>query len=149
MHFFFEVYLKQVNKTHYEHEVVRQATETVFKFTKQAKFGEAYDLVLLIDKFIHFHGGFQSGFYIRTGFDLARYLVGVGTNKCSDEKLYTAMLDLSRVILQEALEGLDKIDIELIELQHLLADLDNDFGAKEIPGPRAYPPDPLEDTHHP
>jgi hypothetical protein len=123
MHLFFQLYLKQINKTHYEHEVVRQATETVLKFTKQAKFGEAYDLVLLVDKFIHLHGGFQSEFYIRTGFDLARYLVGVGTNKCSDEKLYNAMLDLSRVILQEALEGLDRINIELHELQQLLADL--------------------------
>jgi hypothetical protein len=66
-------------------------------------FGEAYDLVLLIDKFIHFHVGFQSEVCIRTSFDLARYLVGVGTNKCGDEKLYSAMLDLSRVMLQEAL----------------------------------------------
>lgn len=123
MHFFFHLYLQQINKTQYEHEVVRQATQTVLKFTKTAKFGEAHDLVLLIDKFIHIHGGFQSEFYIRTGFDLARYLVGVGTNKCSDEKLYSAMLDLSRVILLEALEGLDKIDIELYELQQLLADL--------------------------
>lgn len=123
MHFFFQIYLRQINKTNYEHEVVRQATETVLKFTKTTKFGEAYDLVLLIDKFIHLHGGFHSEFYIRTAFDLCRYLVGVGTNKCSDGKLYGVMLDLSRVILQEALEGLDKIDIELYELQQLLADL--------------------------
>lgn len=123
MHFFFHLYLQHINTTQYEHEVVRQATQTVLKFTKTAKFTEAHDLVLLIDKFIHIHGGFQSEFYIRTGFDLARYLVGVGTNKCSDEKLYNAMLDLSRVILTEALEGLDKIDIELYELQQLLADL--------------------------
>lgn len=123
MHYFFQLYLKQISKTQYEDEVVRQATETVLKFTKTAKFGEAYDLVLLIDKFIHLHGGFHSEFYIRTGFSLARYLVGVGTNKCSDEKLYSSMLDLSRVILLEALEGLDKIDIELCELQQLLADL--------------------------
>ncbi|KAF1939431.1 hypothetical protein EJ02DRAFT_408534 [Clathrospora elynae] len=123
MHFFFHLYLKQISKANSEHEVVRQATETVLKFTKTAKFGEAYDLVLLVDRFIHLHGGFQSEFYIRTGFDLARYLVGVGTHKCSDEKLYSAMLDLSRLILQEALAGLDKIDIELYELQQLLADL--------------------------
>lgn len=88
-----------------------------------AKFGEAYDLVLLIDKFVHLNGGFRSEFYIRIGFNLPGYLVGVGTNKCSDDKLYTNMLELSRVILHEALEGLDKIDIELCELQQLLADL--------------------------
>ncbi|CAO2655726.1 Nn.00g045290.m01.CDS01 [Neocucurbitaria sp. VM-36] len=123
MHFFFQLYLKQINKTHYEHEFVKQATETVLKFTKTAKFAEAYDLVLLIDRFIHLHGGFRSEFYIRTGFNLARYLVGVGTNKCGDAKLYSAMLDLSRTILQEALEGLDKIEIELCELQQLLSDL--------------------------
>jgi hypothetical protein len=34
MHFFLELYLKHANKTHYEHEVVRQATEAVPKFTK-------------------------------------------------------------------------------------------------------------------
>jgi tetratricopeptide (TPR) repeat protein len=123
LHFFFEVYLKQSGKTAYEHEVVRQASEAVLRFTKTAKFAEAYDLVLLIDRFIHLHGGFQSEFYIRTGFNLSKYLVGIDTHKCSDAKLYTAMLDLSRVILQEALKGLDKIDIELVELQQLLADL--------------------------
>jgi hypothetical protein len=123
MHFFFQLYLKQISKAQYENEVVRQATETVLKLSKQAKFAEAYDLALLVDRFIHLHGGFQSELNIRTGFDLSRYLVGINTNKCSDEKLYNAMLDLSRTILQEALEGLDKTDIQLHELQHLLADL--------------------------
>ncbi|KAH7135593.1 hypothetical protein B0J11DRAFT_596731 [Dendryphion nanum] len=121
--FFFQLYLKQINKAHYEQEVVKQAKETVLKFTKQAKFSEAYDLVLLIDRFIHLHGGFQSEVYILVGFDLAKYLAGIGTNKCSDEKLYVAMLDMSREILQEALAGLDKVDIDLFELQQLLADL--------------------------
>jgi hypothetical protein len=123
MHFFFQLYLRQISKTHYEHEVVRQATETVLRFTKTTKFAEAHDLVILIDKFIHLHGGFHSEFYIRTGFSLAMYLVGVGTNKCSDEKLRSSMLDLSRVIMQEALEHLDETDIEISELQQLLADL--------------------------
>lgn len=123
MNYFFQLYLKQVNKSHLEHEVVRQATETVLKFTKTAKFTEAFDLVLLIDRFIHLHGGFKSEFYIRTGFDVSRYLVGIGTNKCADEKLYVSMVELSRTILQEALTGLDDIDIELHELQHLLTDL--------------------------
>jgi tetratricopeptide (TPR) repeat protein len=123
LHFFFEVYLKQSSKTAYEHEVVKQASETVLRFTKTSKFAEAYDLVLLIDRFIHVHGGFHSEFYIRTGFNLSKYLVGIDTHKCGDVKLYAAMLDLSRTILQEALKGLDKIDIELVELQQLLADL--------------------------
>ena len=123
MHYFFQLYLEQISKLHYEHEVVRQATETVLKFTKTAKFAEAYDLVLLIDRFIHINGGFKSEFYIRTGFSVSRYLVGVGTNKCGDEKLYGSMVELSRTILQEALAGLDDIDIELHELQHLLTDL--------------------------
>jgi hypothetical protein len=123
LHYFFQLYLKQINKTHAEHEVVRQATETVLRFTKTAKFTEAYDLVLLIDRFIHVHGGFKSEFYIRTGFNVSRYLVGIGTNKCGDGKLYTSMVELSRTILQEALAGLDDVDIELHELQHLLTDL--------------------------
>ncbi|KAF2874331.1 hypothetical protein BDV95DRAFT_604517 [Massariosphaeria phaeospora] len=123
MQLFFRLYLQEVNKTHYEHTVVKHASGTVLKFTKTAKFAEAYDLVLLIDRFIHKHGGFDSEFYIRTGFDLAKYLVGVGTKRCSDEKLYSAMLDLSRAMLQDALQGLDKIDIELYELQQLLTDL--------------------------
>ncbi|KAI8935152.1 hypothetical protein NX059_007745 [Plenodomus lindquistii] len=123
MSFFFQLYLKQISQTHYEQEVVRRATETVLKFTKTAKFGEAYDLVLLIDKFIHLHGGYTSSVYIHTAFDLCRYLVGVGTNKCSDSKLYTTMLDLSRTILQEAIESLDKTDIQLPSLHQLLIDL--------------------------
>jgi tetratricopeptide (TPR) repeat protein len=123
LHFFFELYLKQSSKIAYEHEVVKQASETVLRFTKSSKFVEAYDLVLLIDRFIHLHGGFHSEFYIRTGFNLSKYLVGIDTHKCGDVKLYAAMLDLSRTILQEALKGLDKIDIELEELQQLLADL--------------------------
>ncbi|KAF2468604.1 uncharacterized protein BDR25DRAFT_265365, partial [Lindgomyces ingoldianus] len=123
MHFFFHLYLKQSSKTSCEQEVVKQATETVLRFTKTAKFSEAYELVLLIDRFIHVHGGFHSEFYIRTAFNLAKYLVGIDTGKCGDEKLYAVMLDLSRVILQEALKGLDKIDMELSELQQLLADL--------------------------
>ncbi|KAF2003741.1 hypothetical protein P154DRAFT_617628 [Amniculicola lignicola CBS 123094] len=123
MDFFFTLYLKESSKTHYEHEVVKHATETVLKSTRTAKFGEAYELVLLIDRFVHLQGGFKSEFYILTGFNLAKYLVGIGTNRCSDEKLYASMLDLSRIILQEALQGLDKVDIELGELQQLLADL--------------------------
>ena len=123
MHYFLQLYLKQVNKAHLEHEVVRQATDTVLKFTKTAKFTEAYDLVLLIDRFIHLHGGFKSEFYIRTGFNVSRYLVGIDTNKCADEKLYASMTELSRTILQEALAGLDNVYIELHELQHLLTDL--------------------------
>lgn len=123
LHYFFQLYLKKVNKTRLEHEVVREATETVLKFTKTAKFTEAYDLVLLIDRFIHLHGGFKSDLYIRTGFDVSRYLVGIGTTKCGDEKLYASMVELSRTVLQEALAGLDDAEIELDELQHLLTDL--------------------------
>jgi tetratricopeptide (TPR) repeat protein len=123
MHYFFQLYLKQIDKAHYEHEIVRQATETVLKFTKTAKFTEAYDLVLLIDRFVHVNGGFKSEFYIRAGFNVSKYLVGIGTNKCGDEKLCASMVELSRTILQEALAGLDDVDIELHELQHLLTDL--------------------------
>ncbi|ORX96502.1 hypothetical protein BCR34DRAFT_497725 [Clohesyomyces aquaticus] len=123
MHYFFQLYLAESSKTHCEHEVVRRSTEAVLRYTKTAKFSEAYDLVLLIDRFIHIYGGFRSEFYIRTGFSLAKYLVGVDTTKCGDEQLYIKMLDLSRVILQEALKGLDLIDMELSELRQLLADL--------------------------
>ncbi|KAF3044351.1 hypothetical protein E8E12_009191 [Didymella heteroderae] len=123
MHYFFQLYLKQISKVDHEYEVVRQATETVLKFTKTAKFSEAYDLVLLIDRFIHINGGFRSEFFIRTGFSVSRYLVGIGTNKCGDEKLYASMVELSRTILQEALAGLDDVEIDLHELQHLLTDL--------------------------
>ncbi|KAJ4330171.1 hypothetical protein N0V87_010239 [Didymella glomerata] len=123
MHYFFQLYLKHISKMHHEHEVIRHATETVLKFTKTAKFAEAYDLVLLIDRFIHINGGFKSEFYICTGFSVSRYLVGIGTNKCGDEKLHASMVELSRTILQEALAGLDDVEIELHELQHLLTDL--------------------------
>jgi hypothetical protein len=120
---FFQFYLKEVSRSHYEHEVVKHAMESVFKYTKTAKFAEAYELALLIDRYIHIHGGFHSEYYIRAGFNLAKYLVGVSTTRCGDQKLYAKMLDLSRVILQESLKGLDKIDMELYELQQLLADL--------------------------
>ncbi|KAF2649669.1 hypothetical protein K491DRAFT_721459 [Lophiostoma macrostomum CBS 122681] len=124
MHFFFQLYLREVNKTKYEPDVVKHATETVFRFTKTAKFSEAYDLVLLIDRFVHLQGGFHSShFYIHIGLDLAKSLVGIGTTKCSDSKLYGVMLDLSRVILQEVLKGLDDFDMDLCELEQLLADL--------------------------
>jgi t-SNARE complex subunit (syntaxin) len=33
------------------------------------------------------------------------------------------MLDLSRAILQESLQGLDKIEMDITELEQLLADL--------------------------
>ncbi|KAF2737069.1 hypothetical protein EJ04DRAFT_135561, partial [Polyplosphaeria fusca] len=128
---FFQVYLREISKVHYEHEVVRHGCETVLRFTKTAKFAEAYDLVLLIDRFIHLNGGYQSEFHIRTGFNLAKYLAGIGTNKCGDEKIYSFMLDLSRIILQEALGGLDKIDIDLCELQQLLADLISTLSAQK------------------
>ena len=123
MRYFLQLYLEQINKANCEHETVRQATETVLKFTKTAKFTEAYDLALLIDRFIHLHGGFKSELYIRTGFRISQYLVGIGTNTCGDDKLYTSMVELSRTILPEALAGLDDVDIELHELQHLLTDL--------------------------
>ncbi|KAF2746711.1 hypothetical protein M011DRAFT_477936 [Sporormia fimetaria CBS 119925] len=120
---FFHFYIQELTKTHYEHKVVEHAVKSLFTYTSSGKFAEAYDLVLIIDRFIHLQGGFQSEYYIRVGFTLAKYLVGVGTSRCGDQKLYTAMLDLSRIILQESLRGLDKIDMELIELQQLLADL--------------------------
>ncbi|KAF2193483.1 hypothetical protein K469DRAFT_789149 [Zopfia rhizophila CBS 207.26] len=123
MHYFFSLYIEEIAKAHYEHVLVERATKTVFHFTKTAKFHEAYDLTLLIDRFIHIHGGFRSEFYIRIGFDLAKYLVGVGSNRCGEEKFYGTMLDLSRAILLEALEGIDKIDMEISELEQLLADL--------------------------
>lgn len=37
MRFFFQLYLKQISKVHYEHKVVEEAKLTVLKFTKQAK----------------------------------------------------------------------------------------------------------------
>ncbi|KAF2279901.1 uncharacterized protein EI97DRAFT_105100 [Westerdykella ornata] len=120
---FFQLYIEEVTKTRYEHEVIKRALDKVHAYTKSAKFVEAYDLALLMDRFIHLHGGFESESYIRIGFTLAKYLVGVGTNKCGDQKLYAAMLDFSRIVLQESLKGLDRVDIELDELQQLLADL--------------------------
>jgi hypothetical protein len=115
--------LKEINHIHYEHEVVKHAEEDVFRHTKAGEFIEAYELVLLIDRFIRLHGGFHSEFYILTGLNLAKYLVGVGTNRCRDQKLYGSMFGLSLEILQDSLRGLDRIDMELYELQQLLADL--------------------------
>ncbi|KAF9700757.1 hypothetical protein EKO04_001678 [Ascochyta lentis] len=96
---------------------------TVLKFTKTAKFTGAYDLVLLMDNFIHLHGDFRSDFYICAGCNVSKYLVGIGTNKCGDEKLYTSTVELSRTVLQGAPTGLDEVGIELHELQHLVTDL--------------------------
>lgn len=120
---FFRLYLKHTSEAHYENVVIKQATATVLNYTRTGKFGEAYELVLLVDRFIHLNGGFHCEFYIRTAFDLAKYLVGVGTNKSGNAKQYNAMIDLSRVILQEALVGLDKVDIDLCELRQLLVDV--------------------------
>ena len=105
-----------MSKTHYEHEVVRSAFKTVLKFTKTDKFGEAYVVVLLIDKIIHLHGGFHSEFFVCIRFDRAKYRVGVSINQCCDHKLYAAMLGEFMIILQETLGSLDTIDIELFEL---------------------------------
>ncbi|KAF2198647.1 hypothetical protein GQ43DRAFT_443154 [Delitschia confertaspora ATCC 74209] len=123
LHFFFRLYLEECTKLSYENIVVERAIRTIYTYTKTAKFSEAHDLALLTDRYIHLQGGFRSEFYIRAGFDIAKYLVGIGTNRCGDEKLYGAMLELSRTVLLEALEGLEKIDMKLDELSDLLADI--------------------------
>lgn len=164
MDLFFQLYIKEASKTHYGQEVVKHAEISVLNYTKTGKYAEAYDLVLLIDRFIHMHGGFHCEFYVRVGFNLAKYLVGVGTTKCGDQKLYATMFNLSIMILQEALQGLDLVEMELHELQQLLADLivvlseqknytDLEVSNKpHLPAPEiiqltshaAHPPSPLE-----
>ncbi|KAF2203817.1 hypothetical protein GQ43DRAFT_497645 [Delitschia confertaspora ATCC 74209] len=123
LHFFFRLYLEECTKLSYEHTVVQKAIKALYNYTKSAKFSEGYDLALLVDRYIHLQGGFHNEFYIRTGLDIAKYLVGIGTNRCGDEKLYGAMLELSRTVLLDTLEGLEKIDMELDELSDLLADI--------------------------
>jgi tetratricopeptide (TPR) repeat protein len=123
MDFFFRLYLEEVNHVRYEHAIVAHAEKQVFEYTKASKFAEAYELVVIIDRFVNLHGGFHSEAYVRSGLNLAKYLVGIGTQKCGDQKLYGTMFSLALEILQESLRGLDKVVMELYELQKLLADL--------------------------
>lgn len=121
---FFHICLEEVMNGHYELTVIERATAIVLEHTKHSRFQEAYDLAALIDRFIHLQGGFRTEQNIHTGFKLALYLAGRGTLRCEDSKLIRTMIDLSRIILREALEGSETLDFAFTDLPiELLNDL--------------------------
>lgn len=124
IHAFFHICLEEVMNGHYELTVIERATAIVLEHTKHSRFQEAYDLAALIDRFIHLQGGFRTEQNIHTGFKLALYLAGRGTLRCEDSKLIRTMIDLSRIILREALEGSETLDFAFTDLPiELLNDL--------------------------
>ncbi|KAF2812543.1 uncharacterized protein BDZ99DRAFT_413339 [Mytilinidion resinicola] len=121
---FFHICMEEVMHSHYELTVIERATEMVLEHTKHSRFQEAYDLAALIDRFIHLQGGFHTEQSIRVGFRLALCLTGRGTLRCADAKLNRTMLDLSRILLAEALQGSETVNLTFTDLPiDLLNDL--------------------------
>lgn len=102
---FFGICLHHVSEDHYDEIILREAVKAFLEHTEASRFSDAYDLSLLIHRYIHVQSSFRSQANILLGFNLAMYLAGRRTKVCGDAKLHKAMLDQSKIILREALEG--------------------------------------------
>ena len=102
---FFSICLHHVSEDHYDEVIIRLATEAVLEHTDNGRFSDAYDLALLIHRYIHMQSGFRTQANVFIGFNLSLYLAGRRTKVCGETKVYNSMIELSRIILREALEG--------------------------------------------
>jgi hypothetical protein len=104
--------------------IVEKMAPMVLEYTNSSKFQEAYELVLLVDRFIHLQGGYRYHHFILQGFNLALYLSGRHTKGCQEVKLRGSMLELGKIVLGESLEGSRKLKLSYAELDmYLINDL--------------------------
>lgn len=100
---FFDICVFDVVKGDHHASIVVKTIGLVYKWLQEGEFQSAYELSLMLHKFICRTDDLRSQIDFKEGFKLCKYLGGLGVNKAPDTKLQKSMLELSKTILQEIL----------------------------------------------
>ena len=118
---FFIILLEELGQdgsdSHLANAACVSGNNRVISLIEQSKFQEAYDLATCISQFVHHHRGYHHTSSVGSGFKLSLYMAGRGTKSCSDPKLRTQMMELSRIILDEVLGACKHLQINFMQMQ--------------------------------
>jgi hypothetical protein len=83
----------------------------------RGSFTEAYDFAVYLDKFMHEYESFKTQRGIMVAFQIACYLAGKRRiQTCTDTNVRKRMLKLSAVILKEALESMQTVEVDFTSM---------------------------------
>ena len=117
IHKFFQICLDEVMSDYSDSTIIERATDAVRTYISSSHFQEAYDLAILIVRFIHLQGGYRTQRYVVQGFHLSLYMSCHRSSRPSDKTLLAKMVELSKIILREALEGSKRLKMSFSEIQ--------------------------------
>lgn len=119
--YFFNLLLEEAGQTQDKINIVVAGSisgaTAVRSLLEQSKFQETYDLSLCIFQFTKSHHGYHHQEVINSGVKLALYLSGRGARACPDkDPKRKQLLDLSRTILKDILEGSRNIHVDFTKI---------------------------------
>ena len=121
---FFQICVFDVVRGDHHTSILVKTIALVYKWLQGGEFQSAYELSLMLHKFIRRTDDLRNQINAKEGFKLCKYLGGLGVHKAPDAKLRASMLELSKTILQEILYvyraiGVRFTDMDVIETNEL------------------------------
>ncbi|KAF2137458.1 uncharacterized protein K452DRAFT_235652 [Aplosporella prunicola CBS 121167] len=97
--------------------ILSRTVDTVAEHTRADRFHAAHELGVLVHRLVHVQGGFATQADVLSGLRLGLYLAGrVGAKPCPEEKRHAQMMQLSALILREALEAARQTNLSFATL---------------------------------
>ena len=110
---FFLVCLAELGEGEKIASVLTIISARILGCVNQSNYGEAYSLAIYLDKFMHRYKSFETQQGIMVAFQMACYLAGKRHGrKCKDAELAKRMFRLTTIVLREALQGMQRIQVD-------------------------------------
>jgi hypothetical protein len=114
---FFLVCLGELGQEEKSYSVLTIMSARILGCVNRGSFTEAYDFAVYLDKFMHEYESFKTQRGIMVAFQIACYLAGKRRiQTCTDTNVRKRMLKLSAVMLKEALEGMQTVEIDFTSM---------------------------------